>query len=292
MPNPFNGIITTPGSPLAQPTVSFNRLLRPFPQYDGVGSFRKPRANSIFHGLTVRIDKRYSNGLSFLVAFTAGKSMDNSASAVGYLGPVSSTRADQYNGRLEWSLSPQDVSRRLVTSIVYDLPFGKGKAFLNSAPRFANLLIAGWQANAILSWQTGTPIVLSSALNQTNLFTANQRPDNTGQSAALDNPTIDRWFNTSVFYQPPPFTIGNAPRSLPDVRNPGIGNADLSLFKNNYFGKENRYILQFRIEAFNALNHPQFGIPNSGIQNGSGFGVITATGIPTRQVQLAAKFNF
>ena len=189
-------------------------------------------------------------------------------------------------------MSPQDVARRLVTSIVYDLPFGKGKAFFNSAPRFTNMLIAGWQANAILSWQTGTPIVLTSAQNQTNLFTANQRPDNTGQSAGLENPTIDRWFNTSVFYQPPPFTIGNAPRSLPDVRNPGIANADLSLFKNNYFGNENRYTLQFRIEAFNSLNHPQFGIPNTGIQNGSAFGVITSTGVSARQVQLAVKFNF
>ncbi len=292
VPNPFYGIITTPGSPLAQPTITYNRLLRPYPQYDGVSSFRKPGADSIYHGITVRIDKRFANGLSVLVAFTGGKSMDNAAAAVGYLGAVSSTYADQYNRGLEWSLSPQDVARRLVTSFVYDLPFGKGKKFVSSAPKVANLLIAGWQVNGILTWQTGTPVVLGAALNQTNIFSGAQRPDNNGHSAALSNPTIDQWFNTSVFYQPPPYTIGNTSRSLPDVRNPGIGNADISLFKNNYFGTENKYNLQFRVEGFNALNHPQFGAPNTGITNGGAFGTITSLATPSRIIQLAVKFNF
>ncbi|MCU1263348.1 MAG: hypothetical protein JWO80_6233 [Bryobacterales bacterium] len=292
VPNPFYGIITTPGSPLSQPTISYNRVLRPFPQYDGVSTFRKPRADSIYHGMTVRIDKRFSRGLTFLVAFTAGKSMDNSAAAVGYLGPIGATRADQYNDHLEWAVSPQDISRRLVTSFVYELPFGRGKQFVGSAPGVVNLLVSGWQANGILSWQTGTPIIIGGVVNQTNIFTAAQRPTNNGHSAALSNPTIDRWFDTSVFSQPAPFTIGNTGRTLPDARTPGIANADLSLFKNNYFGHESRYNLQFRIEAFNALNHAQFGSPNTSLQAGNSFGVITSTGVSARQVQLAAKFLF
>jgi hypothetical protein len=95
-----------------------------------------------------------------------------------------------------------------------------------------------------------------------------------------------------VFSQPPPFTIGDTGRTLPDVRNPGVSTADLSLFKNNYFGKENRCNLQIRIEAFNALNNAQFAGPNTSLQAGSAFGVITSTAIPSRVVQLAAKFNF
>ncbi len=292
VPNPFYGLISAPGSPLSQPTITYNYLLRPFPQYNGVTSFRKPGATSDYNGMTIRLDKRFSKGLTFLVAFTGSKTMDNSAAAVSYLGPTSQTRADQYNGRLEWSLSPQDVNKRLVTSFVYDLPFGKGKRFANSLPRGANLLVSGWQANGILTFQGGTPIVLSAALNQTNIFTSNQRPDNNGHSAALANPTIDRWFDTSVFYQPPPFTIGNTSRSLPDVRNPGIADADLSFFKNNYFGKENRYNMQFRVEMFNALNNPQWGGPNVSIQGGKAFGTITSLGVASRQIQLAAKFNW
>jgi hypothetical protein len=292
VPNPFYGLITTPGSALAQPTVVYGQLLRPFPQYNGVTSFRKPRANSMYHGFTTRIDKRFSHGLSFLVSFTAGKAMDDSAAAVTYLGPTSGTRADQYNHRLEWAVSPQDLSRTVVTSIVYELPFGRGRRYLGGLPRYANAFVNGWQANGILTFATGTPVTLNAAINQTGIFTLNQRPNNNGHSAALPNPTIDRWFDTSVFSQPPPFTIGTAGRTLPDVRNPGVTNADLSLFKNNYFGKENRYNVQLRIEAFNALNHPQFGAANANIQNGSSFGTITSTGISARQVQLAAKFVF
>jgi hypothetical protein len=292
VPNPFYGLISTPGSPLAQPTVQYNQLLRPFPQYNGVNSFRKPRATSMYHGFTVRLDKRLSNGLTFLVSFTASKTMDNSAAAVTYLGPTSGTRADQYNGRLEWAVSPQDVSRTVVSSIVYELPFGKGRRFLKGMPRYANALVTGWQANGILTFSTGTPIVLNAAVNQTGIFTMNERPNNNGQSASVSNQSIGQWFNTSVFSQPAAFTIGTAGRTLPDVRNPGVTDADLSLFKNNYFGKENRYNFQFRIEAFNALNHTQFGTANANIQNGASFGTITSTGVSARQVQLAAKFVF
>jgi len=174
----------------------------------------------------------------------------------------------------------------------------RSKNFSN-APRFANLLVAGWQVNGILTWQTGTPVVLAQAQNQTNIFAANQRPNNNGQSAGLENPTIVKWFNTSVFSQPAPFTIGNTGRSLPDVRNPGIADADISFFKNNYFGPESRFNLQFRVEMFNALNHPNWNAPNANIQNGSSCGTITSTSssvggsVPgSRQIQLAAKFNF
>ncbi|HEY1946837.1 MAG TPA: carboxypeptidase-like regulatory domain-containing protein [Bryobacteraceae bacterium] len=290
--NPFYGIITTPGSPLSQPTVSYNQLLEPYPQYTNVGSFRKPGATSFYNGIIARLDKRFSNGLTFLASFTGGKTMDDSAAAVSYLGAISGTRADQYNRRLEWSVSPQDVSKSFVTSFVYELPFGQGKRFGNSAPRFANLLIKGWSVNGIVSAHTGTPLILSGATNQTQLNASTQRPDTTGQSAAISNPTINRWFNTSTFFQPPQFTFGNASRTIPNVRNPGAVNADISFFKNNYFGKENRENIQFRAELFNSLNHPQFSAPNTSITGGSAFGTITSLATPSRIIQLAVKFNF
>ncbi len=291
--NPFYGLITgSAQNGLNSPTVPYYQLLEPFPQYSNVSSFRKPVATSTYHGFTTRINKRYSNGFNFLLAFTASKSMDDSAAAVTYLGPTSGTRADQYNRRLEWAVSPQDISRNLVASFTYELPFGKGKAFANSAPRFADALIKGWQVNGIITWQTGTPIVLGAASYTTGLNTFSERPDNNGHSAAIGDPTINHWFNTSVFSTPAPFTIGNVGRTLPDVRNPGVTNADLSLFKNNYFGHNERYNVQFRLEAFNALNHPLFAAPDTNI-NDSNFGVITSTsGTAERQVQLAIKFLF
>jgi hypothetical protein len=198
--NPFSGIILNSSGPLNQQTIQQRYLLRPYPQYNGVQSFRKPTATSMYHAFTVRIIKRFSNGLTFLVSFTGGKTMDNSAAAVTYLGSVSSTREDQYNRRLEWSISPQDISHSLITSFVYDLPFGKGKRFAHSAPRVGNLLVSGWQANGIVTWQSGTPIVLSGAQNSMDaIFAFGQRPDNNGHSAVIGNPSINGWFNTSVF---------------------------------------------------------------------------------------------
>ena len=80
----------------------------------------------------------------------------------------------------------------------------------------------------------------------------------------LSKPTIQTMFNTSVFSQPAPFTFRDTSRTLPDVRNPGIANGALSLFQNTYFGTENRYNLQIRLEEFNAPNHTRFGAPNAG----------------------------
>jgi hypothetical protein len=248
----------------------------------------------MYHAVTVRLDKHFSDGLTVLVSFTGAKMMDDSAAAVTYLGPNSGTRADQYNRHLEWSVSPQDISRTLVTSFLYELPFGKGKTFLNTAPRVANLLVSGWQVNGIVTWQTGTPIVLSPASYTTGLNTLSERPDNNGHSAVLSNRSLNEWFDTSVFSTPAPFTLGNAGRTLPDVRNPGITNADLSLFKNNYFGHEGRYNVQFRLEAFDSLNHALFAAPDANI-NDSTFGAVSSTNgnvTSERQVQLAVKFLF
>ena len=198
------------------------------------------------------------------------------------------------NRRLDWSVSPQDVSKNLVTSFAYDLPFGKGKRLFNSAPRIANLLISGWQANGILSFATGTPVIIGGASNNTQgaIFTpSGQRPNNNGTSAKTSNQNINTWFNTSVFSNPAPFTFGTSPRTLPDVRNPGVCNTDLSFFKNNFFGHESRYNVQFRAEAFNALNHAQFGSPDANINDGN-FGKITGMAHTPRELQLALKFIF
>jgi hypothetical protein len=290
--NPFYGIITDPTSPLSAKTVSYNQLLSPFPQYTSVAAFRKPDSASFYNAFTLRLDKRFSNGLTFLLSFTAAKLRDNSAAAVTYLGPSSGTYADQYNPGLQWAISPQDISRSVVGNFLYELPFGKGKAFANNAPRFANLMISGWEVNGILTFSTGTPIIIGGANVNTGLKTVySEPPDNNGTSAKISNPSIYRWFNTSVFSNPAAFTIGNAGRTLPDVRNPGVTSADLSLFKNNYFGAENRYNVQFRLEAFNALNHPQFSGPDTNL-NDTTFGVISSTAVSPRQVQLALKFLF
>jgi hypothetical protein len=292
--NPFYGLINVPGSPLDNPTVQANYLLSPYPQYLGsVQSFRKPQAESKYNAMTLKVDKRFSGGFSLLASFTWSKQFDNSASSVNYLGPGSQTFQNQYAPQNEWALGAQNVSRMLVVSAIYELPFGRGKALFTDANGIVNRIIGGWQFVTLTTFSDGTPIVLGSATDETGLLGYSKRPAWTGQNPAVSNQSLKQWFNTSVFSQPAAFTLGNAPRTLDTVNNPGVNNWNISFFKNNYFGAENKYNLQFRVEMFDAFNHPQFGAPDAGVNDGN-FGVVSSMGsfYTPRNIQLALKFNF
>ncbi len=295
VPNPFYGIVNVPGSALDNPTVQANYLLSPYPQYVGsVQSFRKPQAASKYNAMTLKVDKKFSGGFSLLGSFTWGKEFDNSSSAVNYLGPASQTFENQYAPQNEWALGAQNVTRMLVVSGIYELPFGHGKLIGGDATGVVNRLIGGWQLVAIASFTDGTPLVLAAATDETGLLGYSKRPSWNGQSAAISNATLNHWFNTAAYSQPGPFTFGNAPRTIDTVDNPGVNNWNTSVFKNNYFGTDNKYNLQFRLELFNAFNHPQFGAPNANVNAGSQFGVISSMGsfYNARLVQLALKFIF
>jgi len=287
--NPFVGLIPYPTSTLAAAQVQRGQLLRPYPQYTGLGSFRKPQGNSIYHALTLRADKRFSKSLSLLVAYTKGKLIDDVSQTVTFLGPAGN-KQDAYNRRAERSISTQDVAQRLVVGYVYELPFGKGKALFGNAPAIANMIIGGWQVNGITTFSSGTPLIITQSQNNAGIFSPGQRPNWTGQSARLEggstNDRINKWFDTSQFSAAPSFSFGSTPRTMPDVRNPGIKNWDLSFFKNNTF--KEKYNVQFRVEMFNAFNTTQFGGPGATVGN-SNFGVIGGTAIGPRQIQLALK---
>ena len=255
--NPFYGVITTPGSSLAQPTVQQNQLLRQYPQYTGVNTFRKPEADSIYHAFTVRVDREFSNGITFTTAYTGSKAIDNSASSVTYLGPAGATYGDQYNPRGERSVSPFDVPRIFVASTVYELPYGHGKMFGANIPKAADLVLGGWQVNGILTYSKGTPFLTPSYDNgstASGLLTFAQRPSLVGNPVGPG-----KSLNAAAFVSPAAFTIGNAPRTIPGVRNPSNNNLDFSAVKNTRWGDSSRYNAQFRFEMFNAFNHENIG---------------------------------
>lgn len=291
--NPFFGVITNPTSTLSRPTVQRGQLLRPFPQYTAVTAFRKPAASSIYHAMTLRADKRFSHGLSFLISYTTGKLIDDASQTVSFLGPAGN-KQDAYSRRAERSISTQDVAQRLVISYVYELPFGRQKRFFNVGNSVAARLLSGWQFNGITTFQSGTPLIITSSQNNAGVFSPGQRPNWNGRSAKIEGgrraDRIARWFDISVFTFAPPFTFGSTPRTMPDVRTPGQHNFDLSLFKNNTFG-EGKYVAQFRVEFFNAFNTPQFAAPGQTLGS-SNFGVIGGTAINPRQIQLALKLFF
>jgi hypothetical protein len=148
--NPFFGIITDPNSSLSGSVQGYQMLL-PYPQFTGVTIEPQMIANSVYHGLQLLAEKKYSNGLQFLATFTWSKSIDDSSQAddnVTWLGSFSGLQ-DPNKPWLERSLSTFDIPYVLQFSYSYDLPIGRGHAFLGNLPHWANALIGGWKTNGI-----------------------------------------------------------------------------------------------------------------------------------------------
>lgn len=285
--NPFYGRITS--GPLSAPTVAQQRLLAPFPQFSAI-NFYTPLGQDTYESLQVQAQRRFSSGVGFQLSYTFGKALTD-AGATGIFSFNQPTIQNYYDMRGEKSLSPSDVSSRVVFSLQWELPFGKGKPILGGAGRFTNAVVGGWQINTIGTMQTGLPLGLTNVVNQTNALGGTSRP-NIAPGASPNLPagqqSIGKWFNTSVFSQPAPFTFGNVARTLPSTRAPGSQDFDLSLFKNNRMGE--KWNLQLRFEAFNVINRANFYSPGVAFGNPQ-FGVINSTG-PARILQVAVKLIF
>lgn len=290
--NPYRGLV--PGA-LGGATISRAQSLRPFPYYTGVTVRNPTLGSSIFHAFLLSVEKRLASGFAILGSYTFGKQISDSAVVPINFGSVEVGGAQGYqNGlydrRSERSVDPTDVSNRLVISGIYELPFGRGKAIAPSNA-FLNKVVGGWQVNVISTMQGGLPLVVRGANN----FLAN-RPNSTGVSAKLDNPTAARWFDTTQFVNPPNFTFGNLGRTLPDVRSPGILNFDVSLIKDTAITEKLR--AQFRAEAFNVENRTNLGAPNTSFSPGpdgrnqsATFGTITSSRDP-RIIQFGLRLVF
>jgi hypothetical protein len=279
--NPFYGVITDPTSSLSAQQVTVGQLLRPYPQYSNVNAIFASLGNAMYHSLQMRVEKKFAKGFTVLGSFTASKLIDDTTEAgVGQTTGIQ----DPTNLRLERSIDPQDVSKRLVISGVWELPIGRGRAVAGNLPRWGDAFIGGWQLNGITSFQSGLPLVMSSI--------GVARPNRVAKAEQMDGPAqqrLTRYFDTAAYAVPAAFHYGNSSRTAPDLRGPGIANYDLSLFKN--FSIAERLRAQFRFETFNAFNRVQFGMP--GTQAGSNsFGVITSTQNSPRQFQVALKLLF
>ncbi len=284
--NPFVGLVQS--GTLALEQVSVAQLLRPYPQYLGIASINTA-ADSFHHGLTLTWDKRFSLGFSALISYTASKTIDTASGRVidvpgaGLRPPTQ----NQYDRRSERAVSQQDISQRLVVSHTIDVPLGRGRRWWASMPNVLNLLAGGWSLSGQATFLTGFPIALTSS-GDAGLFTAVLRPNNVGRSARLEGPVhsrLQRYFDTSAFLVPDPFSLGNTGRTLPDVRSPGRRNYNLALSKRVSW-KEHRSI-QVRAEAYNVSNTPYFGFPGVGAGSNN-FGVIKSAG-NAREIQLAMK---
>ncbi len=290
VPNPFFGKIPATQA-LGTSVTTVGQLLRPYPHFTGFSTTGSTSGSSIYHSMQSRFEKRFSHGFSFLAAYTIAKLIDDGANGIqNFFGPVPSFQ-NHNNRKLERSISSQEVPQRLSLAYNYELPIGKGKALAGSLSGLVEKLAGGWQINGVSSFQSGRPLALATSVNNTNSFGGGSRPNNNGKSAKLEGATLDRldhYFDTRVFSLPEPFTFGNTSRTLPDVRSPGVVNFDFSLIKNTRLFE--RFVLQFRAEAFNALNNTNFGAPNQSI-GAPGAGVIGSSE-EARILQFGLKLNF
>jgi hypothetical protein len=279
-------------------TGSVNQALRPFPQYATIYDAYQPTGYIDYDSFQLRLEKRYSNGLSFLGAYTLSKSIGVAGSDTfgDIWGGGNNLAPNTFNRKIEKAITPIDQTHTFIFSWTYELPVGRGKRFLGSANPVVNQLAGGWQVNSIETYHSGNPIGVRGGPD-IPLFGGGNRPNwispNVRSSVSMGSfdPAVDLYLNINAFSQPAAFTYGNAPPLLPNVRTPAYYDEDISLFKKIYLSRESRY-LEFRAEFFDIFNRVVFGYPAANINSPSTFGVIGSQANTPRVIQFALKLIF
>ena len=241
---------------------------------------------SSYNALNIKLQKTTST-MIFTSVYTWSKSLDTKSAAAGIGNAIAGWQGflDNHDFRRDYGKSDFSVDHRLVTSFVYELPFGRGKRFLTDAPGAVNHILGGWQINGIVTFQMGFPMTAQAAdlggLNDT--FGTNRANISSDPEPSGFNRTIEKWFDTGAFSQPGFGILGDSGRSI--MGGPGINNWDTGLFKN--FQIHEKMSVQLRFESFNAFNHTQWSLPNRNFAD-SRFGQISNTR-PARINQMGLK---
>ncbi|MEO8072513.1 MAG: TonB-dependent receptor [Acidobacteriota bacterium] len=242
-----------------------------------------------YDSFQLKVERRFTQGLYLLNSLTLSKAQDN---APGHLEASNgdNSRANYRNLGAEYGVSSYDVPVNNTTSVVYDLPFGRGRRFGGGMNRVLDAIFGGYRFTAINRITSGRPVNLT--YSPTSQFSVggdlSYRPNIIGQ-VVFDNPTPNAYFDRTAVAIPtdPTNPFGDAPRNA--VRGPNFWQADIGLHKQfRLYGESTR--LELRVEAFNVFNRTNFGTPNGNVSS-SAFGTITSA-YPAREIQFAAKIYF
>ena len=317
------------GVQLPYPTFSgnINQLLRPFPQYGDFNqednSFTPDRTgNSTYHAMQLQLNKRFAQGLSFLVSYTVSKNITDADSAgpgvSGFIGTNSFIGQNSYDRKAEKAVSQLDTPQSLVASFFYELPVGHGKRYLNAGGAM-DRVVGGWYVSGIASYKSGTPTtvygpcggtagdVLFAGCHLTGLARVNVISGVNETNKSNLNPSTTPFWNPSAFTVAAPFTFGNEPRSLASARTFGGRNEDFTLGKRTRIVGEKANI-DFRASFFNVFNRHIYSAPSGFAPNlatpfqpvGSpgcpgplacGFGAVTDSSGP-RTIQFGLKIEY
>jgi hypothetical protein len=289
---------------------NFSQALLPYPQYNpsesagGLTNQFNMAGSSTYNALQAQIQKRFSNGLTFLANYTLSRNMSNTDSGFS---SFNSGALNGFNQKAEWSVSENDQTHVVNISGVYELPLGPGKRFLNHGGLVAKNILGGWQLSGLFQYSSGLPITISAGGNDGDPFLNGFNRANYNPAIPLDINYNNYYkglpiFNTAAFSDPG-FTAGNEPRVLGNLRNPFQYNENFALAKKFFFGE--RMNLELRMEYSNLFNRMQICGPDTGVDDGANFGTIGRTVLTDgtvhyapcqantpRQGQIFAKFNF
>jgi hypothetical protein len=257
---------------------------QPFPQYGGPFSFSWNDAPGSYNALQAQLQKTLSNGLFFLASYTWSKSLDWQSD------PYVNAEPNFYNLSGDWGPSDYNRNQMFVLSGVYQLPVGRGKAFLGNSNRIVETIAGDWSLGSIITLNSGAPFNVLAGGDVANTGGPNQRAERTGANPYGGqgfHQTYSDWLNKSAFAVPTAFTFGNERRN--DLVGPSYRNVDFNAAKD--FPLFERLNLQFRAELFNIFNHTNYSNPDNGVQDGTFGQILTAAG-PGREVQFALKLVF
>ena len=292
-----------PGIRLPYPNFAgpLSQMLRPWPQYQGITDLYGDVGNSNYNSVQVYATQRLSHGLTLNVNFTYAKAFDDTASNM-VSGQSPSSLQTAYNWKIEKALT-QIPPRTLNAIVTYQLPFGKGRAYLNNGG-FVSHMIGGWQVSGIGTYRSGIPIgtiMTSSCLvpnaggcyaNYNPSFSGPVRIGGTWGSGNLTGSSTGTatFLDASAFATPANYTYGNTPRvGAFGIRNPGNCGVDVNLRRE--FAIREHLKLSLQGDAFNVLNLVTWAPPSTNISS-SAFGKITAQGNQPRVLQIGARITF
>jgi len=276
-------------------TGSVAQALRPYPQYQDINTWSgngDRSGHSTYHSMLIKLDKRYASGLTLNASYVLSKLLTDADSY-----DADNRAADQYNRSLEKSIGQYDQTHSIKANYVYELPFGKGKPFLNHG--VASWIAGGWRLGGAHMYASGYPLDLTNGVNY-NIFNGRSPAVITtyeGWIANKSNPNWaggDRYFAPRENYAPAALqsstVLGNATRFNPKARQPWVREDNFSLGKSFQFTERIR--LDLRGEAFNAFNHPRFNPTNTSNVNDPNFGIVNSTLNEPRRMQIGAKLYF
>jgi Carboxypeptidase regulatory-like domain len=262
----------------------------PYPQFGTIANINDA-GFARYDSLQIKAEtKSTSHGLYALLGYTYARNFDTgfndglgtSSGALYY--PLPGTQ------KADRGLSQIQLNHNFTASVIYDLPFGKGKQFGNGWSGPANSVLGNWQVNVIEHITSGFPLFMVASSNNSgvNFASSVNRPDRSC-NGRLNNPTVEKFFDTSCFVDSAPGQLGNSSRT--PLTGPGFVNTDFSVNKHFQLPFREGTELEFRAEFFNLFNHPQFYQPGQDVDS-AGFGQITEIVNNPRLIQFALKIRF